>query len=251
MADREKRRRRGMIAGAVTLGAFTTDLWLTDFRGLGQYALATTSQGRFFYRLGGYRAGDTAVQDDVTVATLGDDGAVGNDGSGRPHVAIANFSNQMIGLYRNEGNGFFIDEAPASAVGRASLLSLGFGLFFFDFDLDGRSDLFVANGHIEDDIARVQPRVRYAQPPHLFRNAGGRKFLAPRSSSRCGHGPAHSGSSLSRARHVCPSCATRRMEDGAGAARHEVVEGVHRERAVSRRRAPDRECPCGPGRNGR
>jgi hypothetical protein len=70
----------------------------------------------------------------------------------------------------------FVDEAPASAVGRASLLTLTFGVFFFDYDLDGLLDLFAANGHIEEEIGRVQPRVSYKQPPLLFRNLGGGKF---------------------------------------------------------------------------
>ena len=98
------------------------------------------------------------------------------DHSGYPSLAIGNFSNQMIGLYHNEGNRFFIDIAPASTVGRASLLALSFGLFFFDYDLDGQEDLFVANGHIEPDIARIQPQVTYAQTPLLFHNQGGSRF---------------------------------------------------------------------------
>src|SRR6185295_174346 len=63
-------------------------------------------------------------------------------------------------------------EAPRSAVGRASLLTLTFGCFFFDYDLDGRLDIFAANGHVADDIERVQTRVTYAEPPHLFHNTG-------------------------------------------------------------------------------
>ena len=98
------------------------------------------------------------------------------DHSGYPSLAIGNFSNQMLGLYHNEGNRFFIDIAPASTVGRASLLSLSFGLFFFDYDLDGQEDIFVANGHIEPDIARIQPQVTYAQTPLLFHNQGGSRF---------------------------------------------------------------------------
>jgi hypothetical protein len=61
-------------------------------------------------------------------------------------------------------------------VGRASLLSLTFGLFFFDYDLDGWPDIFAANGHLEEDIARVQPKLQYAQLPLLFHNTGGGKF---------------------------------------------------------------------------
>ena len=89
---------------------------------------------------------------------------------------IGNFSNEMMALYHNEGNGLFIDEAPTSAIGRASLLTLTFGCFFFDYDLDGRPDIFAANGHVADDIERVQSRVTYAQRPHLFHNLGQRRF---------------------------------------------------------------------------
>jgi hypothetical protein len=98
------------------------------------------------------------------------------DGSGRQSLIIGNFSNEMMALYANEGKGLFIDEAPTSPIGRASLLRLTFGCFFFDFDLDGMLDIFAANGHVADDIASVQPTVTYAQPPHLFRNLGGKRF---------------------------------------------------------------------------
>ncbi len=98
------------------------------------------------------------------------------DGSGRPSLIIGNFSNEMMALYHNEGNGLFIDEAPRSAIGRASLLTLTFGCFFFDYDLDGRPDIFAANGHVADDIEQVQSRVTYAQRPHLFHNLGHMRF---------------------------------------------------------------------------
>jgi len=98
------------------------------------------------------------------------------DRSGFPSVIISNFSNEMLSLYHNEGNGLFVDEAPRSEVGRASLLTLGFGCFFFDYDLDGWLDIFVADGHIEKGIERIQSRIKYAQPPHLFRNVDKGKF---------------------------------------------------------------------------
>jgi hypothetical protein len=69
-----------------------------------------------------------------------------------------------------------VDEAPQSAIGRATLLTLGFGCFFFDYDLDGWPDIFVANGHIDPEIQKVQANVKYAMPPHLFRNLGKGKF---------------------------------------------------------------------------
>ena len=82
----------------------------------------------------------------------------------------------MLGLYHNEGNGLFIDEAPSSSVGQASLLTLSFAAFFFDFDLDGKLDIFSVGGHVADDIQKVQPKVSYAQAPHLFRNLGDKRF---------------------------------------------------------------------------
>jgi enediyne biosynthesis protein E4 len=111
----------------------------------------------------------------VARAGMGVD-AADYDGSGRQSLVIGNFSSEMMALYTNEGNGLFVDEAPASTIGRASLMKLTFGAFFFDYDLDGRADIFAANGHVADDISKVQPRITYAQSPHLFRNLGGRKF---------------------------------------------------------------------------
>jgi hypothetical protein len=98
------------------------------------------------------------------------------DHSGFPSLLITNFSNQMLSLYHNEGKGLFVDEAPRSEIGRNSLLTLGFGCFFFDYDLDGWPDVLVANGHIDADIQRVQANVKYAMPPHLFRNIGKGRF---------------------------------------------------------------------------
>jgi len=123
----------------------------------------------------GMAAGVAYGEDGVARGAMGAD-AGDYDGSGRPHLLVGNFSNQMLGLYHNEGNGLFVDEAPSSSVGRASLLSLTFGAFFFDYDLDGTPDIFAANGHIEEEIGRVQPKVSYRQAPLLFRNLGKGKF---------------------------------------------------------------------------
>lgn len=123
----------------------------------------------------GVAAGIAFSEDGLARAGMGVD-AADYDRSGRPSIIITNFSNQMMSLYHNEGNGLFVDEAPKSTVGRASLLTLGFGCFFFDYDLDGWPDIFVANGHIESDIEKIQKRIKYRQPPHLFRNLGSGKF---------------------------------------------------------------------------
>jgi hypothetical protein len=120
-------------------------------------------------------AGVAFSEDGVARAGMGVD-AADYDRSGATSILITNFSNQMLSLYHNEGKGLFVDEAPRSEVGRASLLTLGFGCFFFDYDLDGWPDILIANGHIDSDIQRVQPNVKYAMPPHLFRNVGKGNF---------------------------------------------------------------------------
>ena len=120
-------------------------------------------------------AGVAFSEDGVARGAMGTD-AADYDRSGRTHLLVGNFSNQMLGLYHNEGNNLFVDEAPRSAVGRASLLSLAFGVFFFDYDLDGYPDIFAGNGHIEEEIGRVQPKIQYKEPPLLFRNQGHGKF---------------------------------------------------------------------------
>jgi len=123
----------------------------------------------------GVPSGIAFSEDGVARAGMGVD-AADYDHSGRSSVIISNFANQMVSLYHNEGNGLFVDEAPQSEVGHATLVTLGFGCFFFDYDNDGWPDIFVADGHIEDQIERVQKRVSYAEPSHLFRNLGGGKF---------------------------------------------------------------------------
>jgi hypothetical protein len=123
----------------------------------------------------GMTAGIAFGETGVARAGMGID-AGDYSGSGRASLLIGNFSNEMIGLYHNEGNGLYVDEAPASTVGRASMLTLAFGIFFFDYDLDGRLDIFAGNGHVADDINAVQPRVTHAQAPHVFRNLGERRF---------------------------------------------------------------------------
>jgi hypothetical protein len=123
----------------------------------------------------GVSAGIAFSEDGVARAGMGVD-AADYDRSGHPSIIITNFANQMISLYHNEGNGLFVDEAPRSEVGRATLVTLGFACFFFDYDDDGWPDIFVADGHIENEIERVQKRVSYAEPPHLFRNLGNGRF---------------------------------------------------------------------------
>ncbi len=103
--------------------------------------------------------------------------AIGDfNASGRPGIAITNFDDEMVGLYRPLGKGLYEDVAVQSGVGLPSKNTLGFGCVFADMNLDGALDLVVANGHIDETVRNIRGNVGYAQPPQLFLNDGAGKF---------------------------------------------------------------------------
>jgi hypothetical protein len=96
--------------------------------------------------------------------------------AGGAALAIGNFSNEMKSFYWTDTGDVFLDLSASSGIGRDSLLALTFGVFFFDYDLDGRSDLFFSNGHVENSIQEVQKAVSYRELPTLYWNAGDGKM---------------------------------------------------------------------------
>jgi len=104
-------------------------------------------------------------------------GAMGVDvadfeNTGRLAIAIGNFSHEMTSFYVEKQGDFFMDFSGPSRVGPAGLMLVKFGLFFFDYNLDGLEDLFIVNGHVEDEIQKIQPEVTHAQQSLLFVNIG-------------------------------------------------------------------------------
>jgi hypothetical protein len=89
-------------------------------------------------------------------------------------LAVGNFANEMTALYVcDEPTSLqFSDLANIYGLGAPTQPPLKFGLFFFDYDLDGRLDLLSANGHLEPEISKVQASETYEQPVQLFWNSG-------------------------------------------------------------------------------
>jgi len=125
--------------------------------------------------------GNTRGAMGIDAARFTDDGKLG--------IAIGNFANEMTALYVGGATaGLFTDESISWGVGPTSRLPLKFGVMFFDWDLDGRLDLLSVNGHLEEEIAKVQASQKYRQPAQLFWNAGAAGFVPV--------GPEQAGSAL-------------------------------------------------------
>ena len=125
---------------------------------------------------------DVAVEAGVAFSTEGKARAgmgvdtVDFDGSGSAAIAITNFDNEMVGLYRPLGKGVYQDIAAQAGVGLPSMNTLGFGCVFVDANLDGLPDLVVANGHIDETVRNIRGNVGYAQAPQLFLSTGHDSF---------------------------------------------------------------------------
>lgn len=141
-----------------------------------------TQPNKLYRNLGNGKFRDVAVEAGIAFSSEGKARAgmgvdsTDFDNSGNPGIAITNFENEMIGLYRADSKGVFRDVALESGVGAASLNTLGFGCVFADMNLDGLADLVVANGHIDDTVRNIRGNVGYAQPPQLFLNRGADAF---------------------------------------------------------------------------
>lgn len=161
-------------AGSKSLGIVVFDM---DNDGWPDLFISNDTQPNKLYRNNkdgtfkemGVEAGVGYGDDGVARGAMGAD-AADYDRSGRQHLVVGNFSKQMMALYRNEGNGLFSDVAPGTALARSSLRDVTFGMFFFDYDLDGFSDIFAVNGHIEPDINRTQTDIQFREAPLLFHN---------------------------------------------------------------------------------
>lgn len=154
-----------------------------------------TVQNFLFHNQGGGKFKEIGVESGIAFDMSGAArGAMGIDSAHFRNnsaigLAIGNFSNEMTALYvASDQSLHFSDEAVSTGLGPTSRLDLKFGVCFLDVDLDGRLDLLEANGHLEEEINRVQKSQHYEQPPHLFWNCGpehGTEFV-PLTAKECG-----------------------------------------------------------------
>jgi enediyne biosynthesis protein E4 len=150
---------------------YNSDGWSDLFIGSDRVpARLYRNTGRGTFVDDGLPAGVALSEQGVARANMGVD-AADYDRSGRPHILVGNFVNEMLGLYRNTDGRFFTDVAPRSEVGRASLLMVTWAVFFFDADLDGWLDIFALNGGTDESQGR-DARARLSMPPLLLRNRG-------------------------------------------------------------------------------
>ena len=119
----------------------------------------------------GYSAGVAVGIDGQFEAGMGTD-AADTTGSGRLDLIVAHLDQQLARLYQNVGEGYFEDATFRSRISYATFHLSGFGTRFVDYDNDGARDLFIANGHVLDNIQRYHADTTYAEPKLMFRNTG-------------------------------------------------------------------------------
>ncbi len=148
-----------------------TDVYIANDKDMN--FLYENQQGQFSEM--GLQSGTRYNADGLAEAGMGVDfGDIDNDG--HPEIYVTNFSYETNTLYANDGHGEFRDATTAFGLAEVSYQPLGFGSRFMDYDHDGYLDLFVANGHVLDNIAEIRPELRYAQPNQMMRNLRGTGF---------------------------------------------------------------------------
>src|SRR5205085_4850624 len=98
------------------------------------------------------------------------------DNSGQECILISNFSGEGLSFFTNPEGKLFHEQSVKAGFADTSLLFMGWGLFFFDYDLDGFKDVLVGNGHLYPDVHNFQPDISYLERPLLYRNMGGLTF---------------------------------------------------------------------------
>ena len=96
------------------------------------------------------------------------------DNDGRPDVIVTTLPRQTYAVFHNDGHGLFSDRGLQAGVTMLSGVTSGWGVGLEDFDNDGQKDLFVTQGHVLDNVEKIDPSLHYLEPTLLALNRGGR-----------------------------------------------------------------------------
>jgi hypothetical protein len=98
------------------------------------------------------------------------------NGDGLPELFVTNFANEYNTLYQNLGKASFLDLTAFFGLAADSMPWVGWGCALADFDADGWPDVFVTNGHVDDNRRSLGQPIDYEEPPLLHRNINGKRF---------------------------------------------------------------------------
>lgn len=166
-------RSRGSKALGVTFADIDGNGWLDIYvaNDTTPNQLFLNQQGLFFDEYAGLQGVALSNQSKATGAMGVDVGPIGRKGD--QAVVVGNFTNETTSLYVKQDDELtYTDRAQEFGVATDTLSKVTFGVFFVDYDLDGRLDIFATNGHLEPDIERVVPGETYRQPSQLYWNTG-------------------------------------------------------------------------------
>ncbi len=147
-----------------------TDIFVAN-DGMQQYLFHNNGNGTFTEV--GMEAGTALSQDGRRLSGMG---VVFQDydNDGRPDAIVTELPREIYGVYHNDGDGSFAYRSLETGLGLLSSGSSGWGIGLEDFDNDGLKDLFVAQGHVLDNVEQIDPSLHYLEPPLLAMNRNGR-----------------------------------------------------------------------------
>ena len=147
-----------------------TDIFVAN-DGMQQYLFHNNGNGTFSEV--GMESGTALSQDGRRLSGMG---VVFQDydNDGRPDVIVTELPREIYGVYHNDGDGSFTYRSLETGLGLLSSGSSGWGVGLEDFDNDGWKDLFVAQGHVLDNVEKIDPSLHYLEPPLLAMNHNGR-----------------------------------------------------------------------------
>jgi len=109
------------------------------------------------------------------------------DNDGLLDLFVSTYQQEVATLFKNQGNGLFQDITQLARAGDGSLRYVKWGTGAVDFDNDGDRDLFIACGHLHDNVHLFDNTTSYECPSLVLRNSGGGKFVNV--SDKAGDGP--------------------------------------------------------------